>query len=95
MLILIALMVVSFLVGLIGWTVVTLVTKKESEKLIKVELSNMFKITSMFAVSIKTLIQILMKSSFTPKGNESTQIDEQLLKFVPPVSKKQEDDKAA
>ncbi len=90
-----SLVVSLFVLSLIVWTIATLVTKKEFEKLIREELRNMFEITRMLLVSVKSLIQLLIKSSFPSKSNESNGIDEQLLKFVPPVSEKQDENKAA
>ncbi len=82
-------------VGLTGWTISTLATKNESREPIQEELSNMFKITKMLFVSIKSLTQILKEASFPSKSDASSEIDEQLLKFVPPISDKQEENKAA
>ncbi|KGG14870.1 MULTISPECIES: hypothetical protein [unclassified Prochlorococcus] len=84
-----------FFIGLTGWTITTYVTKEEFQKLIKEELSNMFEITKMFFVSIKSLIQLLIKASFPSVLDESIEIDDQLLKFVPKTSDKQEENKAA
>ena len=86
---------VLFVFALIGWTIAILLTKKESEKLIKEELGNMFEITKMLLVSINSLIKLLINCSFPSGSDESKGIDEQLLKFVPPVSDKQEENKAA
>ncbi len=80
-----------FIVGLAGWTLTIFVTKDDSQKFIKEELSNMFEITKMLLLSIKSLIQILTTAAFSSKSDESTGVDEQLLKFVPPISNKQED----
>ncbi len=82
-------------VGLAGWTFTTYLTKKDSQKHIKDELSNMLELAKMFFVSIKNLFQLLIKASFSSNSDELTEIDDQLLKFVPKTSDKQEDDKAA
>ena len=79
-------------IGLTGWTITTYITKEDSQKLIKEELGNLFEITKMFFVSIKSLIQLLSKTSFSSNSEESIEIDDQLLKFVPPMK---EEDKAA
>ena len=84
-----------FVMGLTGWTFITYVTKEESQKLIKEEISNMLEIAKMFFVSVKSLIQLLIKSSFTSNSDESTELDDQLLKFVPKSSDKQEENEAA
>ena len=86
---------VLFVFALIGWTIAILLTREESKKLIKEELGNMFEITKMLLVSINSLIKILINSSFPSGSDKSKGIDEQLLKFVPPVSDKQEENKAA
>ncbi len=87
-------------VFLFGWTAAILITKKDPQNLIKEELRNMFEITKMLFLSIKSLIKLLIKSSFLPKPDNPTSeksggIDEQLLSFVPPVSDKKEENKAA
>ncbi len=84
-----------FVFALTGWTFITYVTKEESQKLIMEEISNMLEIAKMFFVSVKSLIQLLIKSSFTSKSGESTELDDQLLKFVPKSSDKQEENEAA
>ncbi len=86
-----------FFIGLTGWTITTYLTKEDSQKLIQEELGNLFEITKMFFVSVKSLIQLLSKASFPSNSDESTSsdstgIDDQLLKFVPPMA---EEDKAA
>ena len=84
-----------FIFILIGWTISILLGKKESEKLIKEELGNMFEITKMLLLSIISLIKLLIKSSFSSDSSQSKGIDEQLLNFVPPVSEKHDENKAA
>ncbi len=81
-----------FFIGLTGWTITTYITKEDSQKLIKEELGNLLEISKMFFVSIKSLIQLLSKTSFPSNSEESIEIDDQLLKFVPPIK---EEDKAA
>ncbi len=82
-------------VGLAGWTITTYVTKEDSQKLIKEELGNLFEITKMFSVSIKSLVQLLLKASSNSGGLTSSnpnEIDDQLLNFVPHTK---EEEKAA
>ena len=85
-----------FIFGLAGWTLTTFVTKDDSQKVIKGELENMFDITKRLLLSIKSLIQILTKASFSSNSDKAisdkaTGVDEQLLKFVPSISDNQED----
>ena len=80
-----------FIFGLTGWTLTTFVSKDDSQKVIKVELENMFNITKRLLLSIKSLIQILTKASFSSNSDKATEVDEQLLKFVPSISDNQED----
>ena len=82
-------------IGLTGWTITTYVSKDDSQPLIKEELGNMLEITKMLFVSIRSLVQLLRKASFHSISDESTEIDDQLLKFVPKTSEKQEDNKVA
>ncbi len=84
-----------FIVSLAGWTLSTFVTNDDSQKVIKEELQNIFEITKMLLLSIKSLIQILTNASFLSKSegstaNKPTGVDEQLLKIVPPISDSQE-----
>ena len=80
-----------FIFGLTGWTLTTFVTKDESQEIIKEELENIFEITKRLLLSIKSLIQILTKASFSSNSDKATGVDEQLLKFVPSISDNQED----
>ena len=85
-----------FIFGLTGWTLTTFVSKDDSQKVIKEELENMFDITKRLLLSIKSLIQILTKASFSSNPDKATSdkatgVDEQLLKFVPSISDNQED----
>ncbi len=85
-----------FIFGLTGWTLTTFVSKDDSQKVIKGELENMFDITKRLLLSIKSLIQILTKASFSSNSDKATSdkatgVDEQLLKFVPSISDNQED----
>ena len=83
-------------ISLVGWTFLTYVTKDDSQKFIREELGNMFGITKMLLISIKSLIQILTSESFPSdsietNSNNSNKLDEQLLNFVQPISGNQED----
>ena len=80
-----------FIFGLAGWTLTTFVTKDDSQKVIKGELTNIVEITKRLLLSIKSLIQILTKASFSSNSDKATGVDEQLLKFVPSISDNQED----
>ena len=85
-----------FIFGLAGWTLTTFVTKDESQEIIKEELGNLFEITKRLLLSIKSLVQILTKASFSSNSDKATSdkatgVDEQLLKFVPSISDNQED----
>ena len=79
-----------FFIGLTGWTVTTYLIKEDSQKFIKEELKNLFDNCKMLFVSIKTLIGVLTKHSFSSESSEaspaeSKEFDDQLLKLVQPV----------
>ena len=67
-----------FFLTLTGWTITTYFVGEDSQKGIKDELKNMLNIFKMFFISIKNLILILAKQSFSsdsskinpPKANE-------------------------
>ena len=67
-----------FFLALTGWTITTYFVREDSQKGIKDELKNMLNIFKMFFISIKNLILILAKQSFSsdsskinpPKANE-------------------------
>ena len=67
-----------FFLALTGWTITTYFVREDSQKRIKDELKNMLNISKMFFISIKNLILILAKQSFSsdssiinpPKANE-------------------------
>ena len=78
-----------FFIGLTGWTVTTYLVKEDSQKFIKEELKNLFENCKMLFVSIKTLIGVLTKHSFSSESGEekpaeSKEFDDQLLKIVQP-----------
>ena len=77
-------------IGLTGWTVTTYLVKEDSQQFIKEELKNLFENCKMLFVSIKTLIGVLTKHSFSSESfearpTESKEFDDQILKLVQPV----------
>ena len=54
-----------FFIGLTGWTFTTYLVKEDSQKFIKEELKNLFENCKMLFLSIKTLIGVLTKHSFS------------------------------
>ena len=79
-----------FFIGLTGWTVTTYLIKEDSQQFIKEELKNLFENCKMLFLSIKTLIGVLTKHSFSSKSVEARpaepkEFDDQLLKLVQPV----------
>ena len=79
-----------FFIGLTGWTIITYLVKEDSQNFIKEELKNLFDNCKMLFVSIKTLIGVLTKHSFSSESGEATpteskEFDDQLLKLVQPV----------
>ena len=92
MLTLITVSISLFLIILTGWTVTTYFLKKDSQELIRGELTNLFDICKKFVVSIKKLIEILASHSLSAESNktnpgEETVLneDEQPLNLVQPV----------
>ena len=81
------------LIFLTGWTVTTYLVKKNSQKLIRVELKNLFDISKKLFVSLKNLIGILSSDSLSTyfieanateeKGIEK---DEEIIRPVQPNS---------
>ena len=83
-----------FLIFLTGWTVTTYLVKKNSQKLIRVELKNLFDISKKFFVSLKSLIVILSSDSLSNHFNEANtnkekgiEQDEQIIRPVQPMQK--------
>jgi len=79
-----------FFFGLTGWAVTTYLVKEDSQKFIKEELKNLFENCKMLFVSIKTLIGVLTKHSFSSESvearpTESKEFNYQLLNLVQPV----------
>lgn len=93
-----------FFIALTGWTIITYLGKEHSQKFIEEELKNLFDICKMVLVSLKTLIGVLAKYSFSSDSSETTPLesnglDEQPLRFVQPVKAvevpvKEDDDNA-
>ena len=76
----------SFL-ALTGWTITTYFVKEDSQKDIKDELKNLFNNFKMFFISIKNLILILAKQSFSSDSSEinptkSNKLNENPLSLV-------------
>ena len=82
-----------FLIILTGWTVTTFFIKKDSQEIIREELSNLFDICKKFFFSLKNLIGILTSTSLSPEKRETTpaketvsKADEPLLNVVQPIN---------
>tara|TARA_Y100001968_G_scaffold176743_1_gene161930 strand:- start:62 stop:442 length:381 start_codon:yes stop_codon:yes gene_type:complete len=60
-----------FFIVLIGWTITTYFIKKETQKLIREELKNLFEIFNKFFASIKRLIGVLANNSFYSQSNKT------------------------
>ena len=93
MLNLISISISLFLIILTGWTVTTYFIKKDSQELIKEELTNLFDICKKFFLSLKNLIGILTSNSLSPEERDITSTeeavskkDEQLLNVVQPIN---------
>ena len=84
-----------FFLALTGWTITTYFVREDSQKGIKDELKNMLNIFKIFFISIKNLILILAKQSFSsdsskinpPKANE---LNENPLSNLVEISKELE-----
>ncbi len=79
-----------FFIVLIGWTLTTYLVKEDCQKFIEEELKNLFYICKMFFVSLKSLIGVLTKYSFSSESievnpSELNKLVEQPLMFVQPV----------
>ena len=80
-----------FFVALTGWTVTTYFVKENSQIVIKEELKNLFDISKMLFVSLKNLIKVLAKNSFSLESSNSSpvklnELNEQPLSLVKPVN---------
>ena len=81
-----------FLIILTGWTLTTYFSKKDSQDLIRKELTNLSDICKKFFGSLKNLIGILVSNSLSSEPNETNPVqntvlteDETLLNLVKPV----------
>ena len=75
---------------LTGWTIITYFVKEDSQQFIKEELKNLFDISKKFFISLKSLIGILAKNSFTYNPNqtntiETNELNEHPLSLVKPI----------
>ena len=68
-----------FLIILTGWTFTTYFLKKDSQKFIREELSNLFDISKKFFVSLKNLIGILASNSLSSESREEDTFEETQL----------------
>ena len=82
-----------FLIILTGWTVTTYFIQKDSQELIREELTNLFDICKKFFLFLKNLIGILTSTSLSPEEIETIPVeetlskkDEQLLNVVQPIN---------
>ena len=79
-----------FFIGLTGWTITTYLVKEDSQKFIQEELRNLFDICKVFIISLRNMIKVLAKYSFSSYSSEATLaelngLNEQPLSFVQPV----------
>ena len=77
-------------VTLTGWTIITYITKKNSQQVIKKEISNLFNISKMFFISLRSLIEVLAKNSYATESTETNivklnKLDDTQLSLVNPV----------
>ncbi len=80
MLNLITISIALFLIVLTGWTFTTYFIKKDSQKFIREELTNLLDICKKFFFSIKNLIEILASSSLSSEVKKVTPMEENVLK---------------
>ena len=85
MLNLITISISFFLIILTGWTVTTYFIKKDSQEVIREELSNLFDISKKLFFSLKNLIGILTSTSLSPKERETSPVEETLSKKDEPL----------
>ena len=79
MLTLVTVSISLFLIILAGWTLTTFFLKKDSQKFIKEELTNLFDICQKFSISLKNLIGILVSNSLSYESSETNPAEETLL----------------
>ena len=88
-----ALIMLSFsliVIALTGWTITTYLVKDDSKKFIKEELTNLLDIFKMLFLSLKSLVGVLAKHSFSSDSingtpGESYGLDEIPLEVVDPI----------
>ena len=80
MLNLITISISLFLIILTGWTVTTYFIKKDSQEVIKEELTNLFDIGKKLFLSLKNLIRILIDTFFSYEDRKATSVIETVLK---------------
>tara|TARA_Y100001968_G_C19301544_1_gene689346 strand:- start:39 stop:314 length:276 start_codon:yes stop_codon:yes gene_type:complete len=84
-----------FVFALAGWTIATLVAKGEHTEAIKDELGNMFETLKLFGSSIKSLIQILIKSTFSDNSIPRIEEKKDNVVSIADNEEKPEESKAA
>ena len=62
-------------VALTVWTIITYFIKKDSQQIIKKEISNLFDISKMFFISLRRLIEILAKNSYSTESTETNTVE--------------------
>ncbi len=62
-------------VALTGWAIITFYTNKNSQQIIKKEISNLFDISKMFFNSLRSLIEVLAKASYTTESTETNTVE--------------------
>ena len=72
-----------FFLALTGWTITTYLVREDSQKGIKDELKNMLNIFKIFFISIKNLILILAKQSFSSDSSKINPTQSNELKENP------------
>ena len=80
MLDLITIAISLFLIVLTGWIFTTYFIKKDSQKIIREELTNLFDICKKFFISLQNLIRILAIYTLYSEERKVTPVDETLLK---------------
>ena len=92
MLNLITITISLFLIVLTGWTFTTYFIKKDSQKVIREEMTNLFNICKKFFLFLKNLIRILARRILSSEERETTPLEEtvskeneQLLNSVQPI----------
>ena len=98
MLTLVTVSISLFFIILAGWTLTTFFLKKDSQKFIKEELTNLFDICKKFSISLKNLIGILASNSLSYESSETNPVeetqlnkDEQPLNLVKPLKESEEE----